>query len=102
MPHSYPIIESVGIVVFNKDQVLLVRHGIASNYSEGILGIPSGKIENGESKIQAAKRELEEESGLKCDLIDLIALPKPFQAQIEQKDGIKIFNQTKPNRFGLQ
>lgn len=88
---TYPIIESVGIVVFNKDQVLLVRHGIASNYNEGILGIPSGKIEKGESRVRAAKRELEEESGLKAKLKDLIPLPKAFQAKIEQKDGIKIF-----------
>lgn len=90
--NNYPVIESVGIVVLNKDQVLLVSHGKASNHFEGVLGLPSGKIEKGETKIQTAKRELEEETGLKCSLKDLISLPKSYQAQIEQKDGIKIFN----------
>lgn len=89
---TYPLIESVGIVVFNKDKVLLVSHGKASKHFEGVLGLPSGKIDPGEKAIETAKRELEEETGLKCNLKDLISLPKSYQAQIEQKDGIKIFN----------
>jgi 8-oxo-dGTP diphosphatase len=92
MMSNYPVIDSVGIVVFDKDQVLLVRHGVASNYSNKICGIPAGKIERGERDIESAKRELEEETGLKCQISDLISLPKFYQAQIEQKDGIKIFN----------
>lgn len=103
MSQAYPVIESVGIVVFNKDQVLLVRHGKSSMHFEGILGIPSGKIEKGESKTEAAKRELKEESGLNCALKDLISLSKSYQAQIEQKDGIKIFNwYVYPSYSGLQ
>lgn len=89
---DYPIIESVGIVVLDEEKVLLVSHGKASNYKVGVLGIPSGKIEKGESKKEAAKRELEEESGLKCKTNELISLPKSYRAKIKQNDGVKIFN----------
>lgn len=89
---THPILETVGIVAFNHNKILLVRNGVASNYKENICGLPAGKIDPGESVIEAAKRELEEETGLKCSLKDLISLPKSYQAQIEQKDGIKIFN----------
>jgi len=89
---TYPLIESVGVVVFNKDKVLLVRHGKASNYSNKIYGIPAGKIEKGETAAEAASREFQEETGLISSVEGLLKLPKSYQAEIEQKDGIKIFN----------
>ena len=85
-------IQSVGIIIFHKNDVLLVRHGKGSNHFEGVLGIPSGKIDAGENEVQAARRELQEETGLSCYTDDLIALPKSYRGTIEQKDGVNIFD----------
>lgn len=89
---NYPLVKCVGVVAFDGDNVLLVRHGKSAHHFEGIIGLPSGKIDPGESKISAARRELEEETGLRCELSDLVQLPQDYQATIEQKDGIKIFD----------
>ena len=89
---NYPLIQSVGIVVFDGENVLLVRHGKAAHHFEGVCGLPSGKVDPGEQTIDTAKRELQEETGLVCEINDLVPLPKAYQATIEQKDGIKIFD----------
>lgn len=87
-----PRVACVGVVAFNAEKVVLVRHGKTAHHYEGVIGLPSGKIDPGETAIQTAKRELEEETGLKCSLEDLVPLPKDYQATIEQKDGTKIFD----------
>lgn len=89
---GYPLVQSVGIVVFDGSKVLLVRHGTTASHFEGIMGLPSGKIDPGESAIQTAVRELREETGLVTAISDLSPLPHKFQATITQKDGTKIFD----------
>lgn len=58
--------QTVGVLVFSKDnsKVLLVKHTEAAQNEEGIYGLPAGKIELGESRKEAAVRELMEETGL--------------------------------------
>ena len=62
---------SVGIIpVINKEEIMLIkqyRHAV----KEYLIEIPAGKIENKENPIEAAKRELEEETGFNADLIPL-------------------------------
>ena len=64
--------EAVSIVIFNeKDEILMIRE---KRYTVGRLEweIPAGKIEDGESKEDAARREAMEETG--CTLKDLTFL----------------------------
>lgn len=64
--------ESVSIVIFNeKNEILMIRE---KRYTVGRLEweIPAGKIEDGESKEDAARREAMEETG--CTLKDLTFL----------------------------
>ena len=64
--------ESVCIVIFNeKNEILMIRE---KRYTVGRLEweIPAGKIEDGESKEDAARREAMEETG--CTLKDLTFL----------------------------
>jgi ADP-ribose diphosphatase len=62
---------SVGIIpILNNNEIILIkqyRHAV----NEYLIEIPAGKIENRESPIEAAKRELEEETGFTGDLTPL-------------------------------
>lgn len=78
-------IKSVTVVIFDKDKVLLVRNGIASDHPTGVYGLPAGKVEDGESWEEAAKRECREESGLTPT--KLIKLPTFYEADLPRKDG---------------
>lgn len=58
---NYPYRESVSFIVINKQKKFLIAS--ATNYEGDWWKFPQGGIEKGETKIQAAKREFEEEFG---------------------------------------
>jgi len=86
------IIKTAGVLVFQDNKVLLVRHGEKAGHLNDTYGIPTGRIENEELSIEAAARELLEESGLKTDIKNLIQVPQVYTATIERKDGVKTFS----------
>jgi len=61
---SKEFINCTGIVCFKDDEVLLIKRGNPPR--KGEWSIPGGKIEFGESEIDAALRELSEETGIKA------------------------------------
>lgn len=64
-------IPAVGIVCFNDDgHVLLIRRGNPPR--QGDWSIPGGKLEWGEKAIDAAHRELAEETGVTAEILGLI------------------------------
>lgn len=70
---------SAGFIVFNKDKILLLHYGA------GHWDFPKGHIEKGENLTGTARRELEEETGIK----DIYIVPK-FEEKIEyffKRDG---------------
>ncbi len=79
-------IPTVGITVFNEDRVLLVCHGESAGHITGIYGIPSGRLEEGETDEEAARRELKEEAGLEAEEIQEFP-DNRFIADIPRKDG---------------
>jgi 8-oxo-dGTP diphosphatase len=56
--------ELAAAVVMHNDHVLIVRRSQSEGFLPGRWGVPSGKIDAGESSQQAALRELYEETGL--------------------------------------
>jgi mutator protein MutT len=80
-------IYTVGVVVIQDDTVLLVREGEKSSHVTGVYNTPAGRIDEGETPVQAAVRELHEESGLRTTEADLEQLPKIYEADIPRKDG---------------
>ncbi|HVT00972.1 MAG TPA: NUDIX hydrolase [Patescibacteria group bacterium] len=82
------ITPSAAALVIDNNFVLLVRHEDGADHITGVYGLPSGRVEEGETEIEAARRELEEESGLKADVSDLSEFEgNYYQAKIPRKDG---------------
>lgn len=65
-------INCVGVICLKDDMVLLIRRGKAPR--EGEWSIPGGRIEPGETEQDACLRELWEETGVKAELGEKIAL----------------------------
>lgn len=82
------IIPAVAILVFKDEYVLLVRHKEKAGHLTGVYGLPAGRIEKNESELKAAKRELEEETGIKTTLKDFIEFPNNiYTGAFKRKDG---------------
>ena len=63
---------TVGVVCVRGDEVLLIRRGTAPRRGEWSL--PGGRIEYGETLAAAAARELYEETGVRAELLGLLAV----------------------------
>ncbi len=82
------VIPTFGTVVFNeKGEVLLVKHLEQAGHVAGVYGLPAGRARPGETGIQAAQRELKEETGLIVEQKDMLSLPRVETAAIKRSDG---------------
>ncbi|HZV21264.1 MAG TPA: NUDIX domain-containing protein [Hyphomicrobiales bacterium] len=69
MSFPYPR-AAVSVAVFRGNEVLLVRRGKKGAY-QGLWSLPGGAIELGETAMEAARRELKEETGLEASGLTL-------------------------------
>ena len=67
---------SSGGIVYKEDQFLLVENSRMKNPEEKWWGFPKGHLEEGESNEEAAIREVEEETGIKSEIIQKIGQSK--------------------------
>ena len=67
---AFPI-PGVGAVVFGSKGVLLVRRD--KDPGKGLWSIPGGGVEVGETQAEAVVREVQEETGIECEVIELIS-----------------------------
>jgi 8-oxo-dGTP diphosphatase len=71
LPAAAPIpVPAVGVVCLRGDAVLLIRRGTPPGLGEWSL--PGGRIEPGERAVEAALRELREETGVEARITGLI------------------------------
>jgi ADP-ribose pyrophosphatase len=86
-PCKREIIEHSGgaCVLYVEDgKVLLVRQ-YRYAYGESVYEIPAGKLEPNEDPMYAAKRELEEEGGIKTDDLELLFVNYPTPGYTNEK-----------------
>src|SRR6516164_11407943 len=60
---------AVSAVIFREGKVLLVRR--ARSPAKGFYSLPGGRVEFGESLATALQREVDEETGLKIEIVGL-------------------------------
>jgi 8-oxo-dGTP diphosphatase len=60
---------AVSAAIFRDDKVLLVRR--ARSPAKGFYSLPGGRVEFGETLHAALQREVDEETGLKIEIVDL-------------------------------
>jgi len=60
----------VGVAVVDEGKILLVRRG--HEPGRGLWAVPGGKVDRGERLVEAAAREVEEETGLTVEIGDLV------------------------------
>jgi bis(5'-nucleosidyl)-tetraphosphatase len=62
---------SAGVIVYYEDQIndRVVRLYLLLYYRHGYWDLPKGKLEEAETNLQAAVRELKEETGLEAELL---------------------------------
>jgi ADP-ribose pyrophosphatase YjhB (NUDIX family) len=68
---DYPRV-GVGAIVLHEGRVLLVKRGRAPGL--GLWSVPGGLVDLGESSVDAARREVEEECGLKVRIAGLVGV----------------------------
>jgi len=61
--------QGVNVVIADgADRVLILKRSLAESFCPNFWDLPGGKVENGETLLEAAKREAKEESGLNVNL----------------------------------
>ena len=69
---AVPHVETVSFFVLCEGSLLVERRSLEARTDPGIVAIPGGHIQSGESLVEAVQRELREETGLSCDSFTLI------------------------------
>lgn len=80
-------VHTVGIIAFKDDKVLLVKHGESAQHLTGVWGLPGGRLDEGESLLDAGAREFQEETGLIPDVSSMVQLPTIYEGDIKRKSG---------------
>ena len=86
-PCKREIVEHSGgaCVLYEENGKLLFVKQYRYAYGEELLEIPAGKLEKGEDPMETAKRELEEEAGVRANRLELLFVLYPTPAYTNEK-----------------
>ena len=68
MRAKFPV--TVHLLFFRDDQILVLRR-FNTGYADGQYSVPAGHMDGGETVMEAAAREAEEEVGVKLDRLEM-------------------------------
>lgn len=88
------IIHAVRVFVFEDDKVACIKY---KNIHKDYLDIPGGKIENGETEVQACIREFKEETGMDIDELRFIGNVETVYPDKDLKFVLKNYIASKVN-----
>ncbi len=71
-----PKVDTIAFMVLKEGMLLVEKRSINARTDPGIIAIPGGHVNEGETLEEAVQRELREETGLKCDSFTLITTKK--------------------------
>lgn len=77
--------ESVAIIALNSKGELLITHEYRHPTTRVLLGCPGGLVDEGESVLHAAERELLEETGCTAETFESLGACYPLPGMLEQK-----------------
>lgn len=83
---------SAGLVLFRIDEETKAREYLLLHYVSGHWDFPKGKIEQGETKLQAALRELKEETNLTAEILP--GFEEQFTYWFRSYDGGELLQKT--------
>ena len=86
MPNRFNIL--VGTIPTRNGSVLLLQRSLKEKFMPGAWGLPCGKIDFGEDLVDAALRELKEESGLDGVVERMVG----YSMFMSKKDGDDLHN----------
>ena len=88
MPDDAPWTRNSAYVLLrdDDDRILLCRNSAAIVGFEGWWTMPGGKVEWGEHPVDAARRELEEETGLTADIGELVGIFSRVYPRTPERD----------------
>ncbi|MCQ2409884.1 MAG: NUDIX hydrolase [Clostridia bacterium] len=89
------------ILAFDNEGNILLERQFRYPYREVIWEIPAGKLEKGEDPMEAAKRELEEETGMVAGKIEKLGLIYPSPGYTNEHLYIYLATDLKPTRQHL-
>jgi mutator protein MutT len=75
-------VETVALIVLDGDRMLLERRGLDKETFPGVVVVPGGHVEKGETLEEACKRELKEELDLESSKFRFLEM-HPFETPIE-------------------
>lgn len=82
--------DAAGVAIIYNNKILLI-HPTNASWQRGTCGIPKGGIEPGEEHIDAALRELREETGIILDPTQLDPSPESIDIQGKKSDWTLIY-----------
>ena len=60
-------VDTVSLIIIRDGKILVEKRRMDKTTDPGLIVVPGGHVEEGESLVEACRRELREELGLECD-----------------------------------